>query len=872
VKRIAADSQVPPEELASRAANVLEDMQRFCARRPKVAPYPWSTLRAGVPPPHNVNDLTDLAEELWVSFRGSHTTRQEIALAAKLLDAAMFCSNHTLAIQVHNPAPKVLNVDAAEYHSLFNETFGKWSLSMMLRCHGIKQANFFYRLGVGPVSAHSMACSYYKRLVARVSRWLRRGTCSQLRQSLQDRAVHLFLTYLHCRAKLMGYMSSRGSTADLEALTHFLWRVRPNLSRHDPVGIVLALSYLNECLVFSPYTHLRSMSDADEGSLSEMSRKLGGSDHSLIDGFIAEESLWSHLGLHHYAASVRGAAVRWGRMWGASRDEARALILSGQLDGAAWTSSLWKRERLIADPKTYLHAAAERQESSSDTGCESPADKCEALAPYERIAEIAELHIPARSFAMSGAIDRGTSREALKLALGEHAELCLSGPWVSTQALTGGVQETLAMCRQILVDGFYESLTTQDEWELPTAPDEIAWEGGIDTIRGWLHKRRLVEGISHLRSEQLLSREALDALLEATCDSLKHHGIDVLYLGFFASGVGALLARAVDDYRNPEHILLSEATRYDVAVYISRAWGRMAGIDGDDDSQGLNPYSDAVAIVRRLLQRLEGLPLGARTAVLASPPLHYLPLVSLLNTRPGISDDHWVVGLSSIIPCRQTAAKRDFKSSKGAQTFAACGLSEFADVTEEMDWGQIGLSGIPIVDPTAEDLRKTMLSAADVVHISTHGFFERVHPIFSGVVARPARSVKQEYEPVFNAEFLGQTIPSRLVVLNACSTAPGGTHTSFEDHSLARIVIESGASSVLSTLWQVRGDVAVFFAKRLRSLLSEQGSTIPLAYARTLRAASTRWRSELWAPYILTARPRSTAFEPFRRVPPIATP
>ena len=92
-----------------------------------------------------------------------------------------------------------------------------------------------------------------------------------------------------------------------------------------------------------------------------------------------------------------------------------------------------------------------------------------------------------------------------------------------------------------------------------------------------------------------------------------------------------------------------------------------------------------------------------------------------------------------------------------------------------------------------------------VLHLATHGFFNRSNPALSGVVLEPDASGDGRLEV---HEILGLHLDARLVTLSACETALGSGY--FSDVpagddlvGLTRAFLFAGSSSVLASLWEV---------------------------------------------------------------------
>jgi CHAT domain-containing protein len=92
-----------------------------------------------------------------------------------------------------------------------------------------------------------------------------------------------------------------------------------------------------------------------------------------------------------------------------------------------------------------------------------------------------------------------------------------------------------------------------------------------------------------------------------------------------------------------------------------------------------------------------------------------------------------------------------------------------------------------------------------VLHLATHGFFNRLNPLFSGVELEPSADEDGQLQVY---EILGLPLAANLVTLSACDTALGGGElsdlpTGEELIGLTRAFLSAGGSSVLASLWEI---------------------------------------------------------------------
>ncbi len=92
-----------------------------------------------------------------------------------------------------------------------------------------------------------------------------------------------------------------------------------------------------------------------------------------------------------------------------------------------------------------------------------------------------------------------------------------------------------------------------------------------------------------------------------------------------------------------------------------------------------------------------------------------------------------------------------------------------------------------------------------MLHLATHGYFNRFNPLLSGLELEPDGREDGRLEV---HEILGLKLAARLVVLSACDTALGGGYfaevPSGDDIvGLTRAFLFAGSPSVVASLWAV---------------------------------------------------------------------
>jgi CHAT domain-containing protein len=169
---------------------------------------------------------------------------------------------------------------------------------------------------------------------------------------------------------------------------------------------------------------------------------------------------------------------------------------------------------------------------------------------------------------------------------------------------------------------------------------------------------------------------------------------------------------------------------------------------------------------------------------------------------------------------------------------------------------------------------KEMAGEFQVLHLATHGYFNKLNPMFSGIrlEADEADDGLLEVHEIFNLE-----LDADLVTLSACETALGGgffaeVPAGDEFVGLTRAFLTVGSDAVLATLWEVDDrssvDLMKNFYERLVINGADNDKSAALATAQQqLRSVDAYRHPYYWAPFILigntgeSVHPQKTVLE-----------
>ena len=153
---------------------------------------------------------------------------------------------------------------------------------------------------------------------------------------------------------------------------------------------------------------------------------------------------------------------------------------------------------------------------------------------------------------------------------------------------------------------------------------------------------------------------------------------------------------------------------------------------------------------------------------------------------------------------------------------------------------------------------KLQASRYQILHLATHGYFNKLNPLFSAVELESDIHDDGRLEV---HEILGLQLHADLVTLSACDTAMGGGY--FADVpagddlvGLTRAFLFAGSASVLASLWEVDDrSGALLMGNFYRALRSEdKAQALAEAQRYLLRHGGHYAHPYFWAPFILVGQ------------------
>ena len=170
---------------------------------------------------------------------------------------------------------------------------------------------------------------------------------------------------------------------------------------------------------------------------------------------------------------------------------------------------------------------------------------------------------------------------------------------------------------------------------------------------------------------------------------------------------------------------------------------------------------------------------------------------------------------------------------------------------DEAEWvaGYFGVR--PYLGREATKIKiRAQLPDKDLIHVASHGFFHANAPFQSGLLMAGKR--------ILNVDDINAAhIQADLVTLSACESGLNDPFTPAQSAGLSRAFLESGASSVLGTLWRVVDETTTLFMSVFYKLLCDGAGHKLNTKAAALQQAMLTLRGQkehpyYWAAYTLT--------------------
>jgi CHAT domain-containing protein/tetratricopeptide (TPR) repeat protein len=268
----------------------------------------------------------------------------------------------------------------------------------------------------------------------------------------------------------------------------------------------------------------------------------------------------------------------------------------------------------------------------------------------------------------------------------------------------------------------------------------------------------------------------------------------------------------------------------------------------------------AAALYRELIAPIENESwLKGKTHLYVIPHsiLHYVPFAALLKKNRPLINDYVIAYLPAAAALVQKNGTNPSSSS----------ILAMAPASSQLHYTQLESESVSNFFPkqhtlllgarATESSFKKLAGQFDLIHLATHGYFNKTNPLLSGLTLESDAIDDGRLEV---HEIMGLRLNAKLVTLSACDTAVASGY--FSDVppgddlvGLTRAFLSTGTTSVAASLWAINDRSAVNFMNRFYRQLQQKDKATALADAQRQMILSGRYRHPYyWAAFVMVGR------------------
>lgn len=230
--------------------------------------------------------------------------------------------------------------------------------------------------------------------------------------------------------------------------------------------------------------------------------------------------------------------------------------------------------------------------------------------------------------------------------------------------------------------------------------------------------------------------------------------------------------------------------------------------------------------------------------LVADYTLAYLPTATAL-----LGDHETVRGQNSLLAMAPGRSRLRYAQTEASSVFELFGAE----------------SRLLVGEAATESMFKRVAGQYDLLHLATHGYFNKFTPLLSGLELEADADNDGLLEL---HEIISLDLHADLVTLSACETGLGSGHFAEvppgDDFvGLTRAFLAAGSGAVMATLWEVddasTANLMQQFYSRLRASMSTEklaGANALAAAQRSMRATQNYKHPYYWAPFVLVGTNR----------------
>jgi CHAT domain-containing protein len=237
--------------------------------------------------------------------------------------------------------------------------------------------------------------------------------------------------------------------------------------------------------------------------------------------------------------------------------------------------------------------------------------------------------------------------------------------------------------------------------------------------------------------------------------------------------------------------------------------------------------------------------------------LHYVPFAALQNKNKFLIDEYVVSYLPAAAALMETRIAPETSKSMLAMAPSNTRLQHTGLESKTVAGFFPTHHTLLIGSRATEGTFKRLANGYDVIHLATHGYFNKFNPLLSGLMFEPDENNDGRLEV---HEIMGLQLKADLVTLSACDTAMGSGYFSEAPPGddligLTRAFLSTGTPTVLASLWELNDRSAVQFMSSFYGQLSRTDKARSLANAqRRMKQQTPYSHPYYWGAYVLVGR------------------
>ena len=237
--------------------------------------------------------------------------------------------------------------------------------------------------------------------------------------------------------------------------------------------------------------------------------------------------------------------------------------------------------------------------------------------------------------------------------------------------------------------------------------------------------------------------------------------------------------------------------------------------------------------------------------------LHYVPFAVLQNKNKFLVDNYVLAYLPAAAALTQSNNSGDAGNSILAMAPASTRLQYTRQESESVSGFFPKQHTLLVGSRATESSFKKLAEGFDLIHLATHGYFNKANPLLSGLTLESDAHDDGRLEV---HEIMNLRLKAKLVTLSACDTAVGSGY--FSDIppgddlvGLTRAFLSTGTPSVLASLWEINDRSAVSFMDSFYRQLRQTDKATALTLAqRQMRLRAMYHHPYYWAAFVIVGQ------------------